>query len=132
MNKLFKTSFILIALILAGCSSLTGDGKPDGSEARKHFEHLYKKSIDDGTIKVIDFQKINAVAHKNQYSLMWKAKVEYLKDAQRGCCPLFPGLSPGGPFKAGQVEEIEGTYLYFPTEKGYKTRDIYGKYEEPY
>lgn len=130
MKKL--TLLLIVAFFGGGCSPLKGDGKPDASDGRKHFEHLYKQSIDDGTIKVVDFQKVNAVDHKNQYDLMWKAKIEYLKDADKGCCPLFPGLPSGGPFKAGETQSMEGTYLYFPTENGYKIRTMTGKYEEPY
>lgn len=138
-NNLIKTSiftaFLSVLIIFSGCSAVTEklkpDGKPTAAMARKRFESLNKKILDEGTIKINSFEKTNAVDHINQYNLMWKTEIEYLKDAEIPCCLKDEVYRAGGTIKAGEKRTIDGTYLYFPTENGYKLRDDYGRYIEP-
>ena len=133
-----KKTIILFTLtiLMTSCSfvnKLSG-GPPDGAEARRHFEKLNEKPLNDGTFKITNFEKTNGVSQSNgeQYTLTWKGSIVYLKDAEIACCLRDSKLPAGGTIKAGETRDLDGTFIYFKTDKGYKMRDGNGRFIEPY
>lgn len=136
MKKLIILTACLLLSLLVSCSAVNKlkGGPPDSAEARKRFEKINEKALSDGSFKITDFEKTNGVLQSNgeQYTVTWKATVEYLKDVSVACCLQDSVYRAGGTIKTGEKREIDGTFIYFRTDNGWKMRDANGRFIEPY
>lgn len=122
-NGMLCVMLTITSVLLSACS-----GTPSESDGRAFFENHWKEAIQNGTVKVSSFKKVNGQSGEMMgikfYRLAYEAKIEYPKGLNTRCLESNPPLECiVGVVKVrsiGQKEVIKEEITFEKTEKGWK------------
>jgi len=125
---------IAVSLLTAFLTGCFGNSSPTESDARSVLENQFGKRLQDGTIRINSFKKVNGlsreIAGTKVYTLEYEAEIEYPNGQNAECAEggrLYRKMacwaSSMKPIKVGEIIKNNKEIVFTLTENGWRGPD---------
>lgn len=129
-RELLCVVFAIAAVLLTACG---GSSTPSESDGRAVFENRLKQTLQNGTVKLVRFNKVNGQMGEETgikfYKLQYEAEVEYPNGLNINCKDHVAGKRFSWDCYMKEVREkgerqvVKEEMIFEKTEKGWKAPD---------